>query len=44
MEILDEYKKVVELLISKINGKYSIVTFLTIDEILMILTVNNIIS
>jgi hypothetical protein len=34
MEILDEYKKVVELLISKINGKYSIVTFLTIDEIL----------
>ena len=34
MGILDEYKKVVELLISKINGKYSIVTFLTIDEIL----------
>ncbi len=34
MESLEKYKKLTQSLISKINNKFSIVTFLTIDEII----------
>jgi hypothetical protein len=34
MESLDRYKKLTQSLISKINNKFSILTFLTIDEII----------
>jgi hypothetical protein len=34
MESLERYKKVTQSLISKINNKFSILTFLTIDEII----------
>lgn len=34
MESLEKYKKVVDHLILKINGKFSNITFLTIDELL----------
>jgi len=34
MEIFDQYKKLAESLVSKINAKFSNITFLTIDEII----------
>ena len=34
MESLERYKKIAQSLISKINNKFSILTFLTIDEII----------
>ena len=34
MESLERYKKLTQSLISKINNKFSIVTFLTIDELI----------
>jgi|TARA_R110000772_G_scaffold191175_1_gene302121 hypothetical protein len=34
MESLDRYKKLTQSLISKINNRFSIITFLTIDEII----------
>ena len=34
MDSLERYKKLTQSLISKINNKFSIVTFLTIDEII----------
>jgi hypothetical protein len=34
MESLERYKKIAQSLISKINNKFSIITFLTIDEII----------
>ena len=34
MESLERYKKLTQSLISKINNKFSMVTFLTIDEII----------
>lgn len=34
MESLEQYKKLAQKIISKINGKFSTVTFLTVDEII----------
>ena len=34
MDSFEKYKKTVNTLVSKINGKFSNITFLTIDEIL----------